>query len=135
MRSRPAPAAVADAAATARRILVGEPVPRAELGAAARTICGLLAHDHPGRTLEVRVPPFAAIQAGLGDRGAHTRGTPPNVVETDAETLLLLALGELVWADALAARRVRASGVHTDMAGWFPCPGFQADGTNSVPDC
>jgi len=120
-RRRPAADELGAAAATAARLSEGADVPRAELAAAVRTVCALLAYDHPGGTLEVRVPPFAAIQAGAGERGAHTRGTPPNVVETDAATLLGLAAGTLTWADADAAHRVRVSGVHTDVGGWFPC--------------
>ena len=120
-RHRPDAAAIAAAAATAARVRDGADVPSPEMAPAVRTVCGLLACDHPGGTLEVRVPPFAAVQTGLGERGAHTRGTPPNVVETDAVTLLSLAIGALRWDEAVAAYRVRASGVHTDMSGWFPC--------------
>ncbi len=121
VRHRPHADELRAAAATAARLRDGDDVPRSELAAAVRTVCALLASDHPGGTLEVRVPPFAAVQTGLGERGAHTRGTPPNVVETDAATMLDLASGTLSWADALADHRVRASGVHTDMSPWFPC--------------
>ena len=62
----------------------------------------------PGRSVEVRVPPFAAVQCVEGPR--HTRGTPPNVVETDPATWLALALGRDDWDAALAAGRVRISG-------------------------
>ena len=121
VRKRPDAAAIDDAAAVACQVAAGADVPRAELGTAVRTVCALLAFDHPGQTVELRVPPFAAVQAGSGDRGAHTRGTPPNVVETDARTLLLLASGTLSWAAALAEHRVRASGVHSDIGDWFGC--------------
>ena len=120
-RRRPSAADTAAAYTTAIRLAGHEDVPRADLAAAVRAVCGLLAYDHPGGTLEVRVPPFAAIQAGIGERGAHTRGTPPNVVETDAATLLSLAAGTLAWADAVAARRVHVGGVHAEIGGWFPC--------------
>jgi hypothetical protein len=79
---------------------------------------GRLTRDAPGRAVEVRIPPFAAVQAVAGPR--HTRGTPPNVVETDAVTWILLATGRLSWAEALAAGRVRASGPRADLSGYLP---------------
>lgn len=72
----------------------------------------------PGKSVEVRVPPYAAVQAIPGVR--HTRGTPPAVVETDAATWLAVATGELGWADALAAGRVTASGERTDLTPYLP---------------
>lgn len=72
----------------------------------------------PGRSVEVRVPPYAAVQAVPG--GRHTRGTPRAVVEMDAETWLALATGELAWADAVAAGRVRASGERADLSPFLP---------------
>lgn len=95
---------------------------RTALAAAARTVCGLLAVRHPGGTVELRVPPYAAVQLGIGERGRHTRGTPPNVVQTDALTLLRLAAGDLPWAEALATHVVRASGIHSDLAALWPLP-------------
>jgi len=97
-------------------------LPRTELAGAARTVCALLAARYPGGSVELRVPPFAAVQLGIGERGRHTRGTPPNVVQTDAVTLLRLAGGSLAWADALATHAVRASGVHSDLAALWPLP-------------
>lgn len=94
----------------------------AELADAARTACALLALHHPGGFVELRVPPYAAVQVGVGDRGRHTRGTPPNVVQTDAPTLLRLAGGTLTWADALSLRLVQASGIHSDLAELWPLP-------------
>jgi hypothetical protein len=81
-------------------------------------LLGLLAAEAPGRAVEVRIPPFAAIQCVEGPR--HTRGTPPNVVETDAATWVLLATGRLAWADAVAAARVRASGPRADISAYLP---------------
>ena len=72
----------------------------------------------PGRSVEVRVPPYAAVQAVEGVR--HTRGTPPAVVETDASTWIGLALGELTWADATAHGLLRASGERSDLSPWLP---------------
>lgn len=108
--------------AAAATLATGDPLPRGELAAAARTVCALLAARHPGGTVELRVPPFAAVQLGIGERGRHTRGTPPNVVQTDATTLLRLAGGSLAWTDAVATHAVRASGVHSDLAGLWPLP-------------
>jgi hypothetical protein len=77
-----------------------------------------LADVAPGHAVEVRVPPDGAVQALDGPR--HTRGTPPNVVETDPATWLALATGELTWEEALAAGRVRASGERADLSGYLP---------------
>lgn len=77
-----------------------------------------LADVAPGNSVEVRVPPDGAVQAVAGPR--HTRGTPPNVVETDPDTWLALATGDLAWADAVAAGRVLASGDRADLAPWLP---------------
>ena len=77
-----------------------------------------LAASSPGRSVEVRVPPDGAVQAIAGPR--HTRGTPPNVVETDPVTWLALATGRLSWAEATASGRVRASGARADLAPVLP---------------
>lgn len=97
-------------------------LPAAELAPAARTVCALLALAYPGGSVELRIPPFAAVQLGIGERGRHTRGTPPNVVQTDAETLLCLAAGTLRWAEAHEAHRIQASGPHSDLSGLWPLP-------------
>lgn len=75
----------------------------------------------PGRSVEVRVPPYAAVQAIEGVR--HTRGTPPAVVETDAETWIALAAGDLAWSAAEAAGRVRASGERAGLTPYLPLTG------------
>jgi hypothetical protein len=95
---------------------------RSELAGAARTVCLLLAQRYPGGTVELRIPPFAAVQLGIGERGRHTRGTPPNVVQTDPVTLLRLAGGSLTWDQALATHGVRASGIRADLALLWPLP-------------
>jgi uncharacterized SCP-like protein len=74
----------------------------------------------PGRAVEVRVPPFGAVQCVAGQR--HTRGTPPNVVETDAPTWLRLATGRQSWAEAIAAGLVMASGQRSDLSPYLPLP-------------
>jgi hypothetical protein len=78
----------------------------------------LLQQRAPGASVEVRVPPYAAVQVIEGVR--HTRGTPPAVVETDGETWLALARGEMSWTAALDGARVRASGERTDLTPFLP---------------
>jgi hypothetical protein len=77
-----------------------------------------MAERWPGHTCEVRVPPFGVVQCLAGPR--HTRGTPPNVVETDAVSWLELATGRLDWAAAVGAGRVRASGERADLSDLLP---------------
>jgi len=89
-----------------------------ELRAAARYLLQLLAARHPGRVLEVRIPPVAAVQCLPGP--VHTRGTPPNVVETDPVTWVRLATGRLGWADAVGSAAVHASGPRADLAAYLP---------------
>jgi hypothetical protein len=96
----------------------GEQPPRAVLGAAVKTTARWLAQQVPGRSVELRVPPHVAVQLVPGPR--HTRGTPPNVVETDAATWLRLATGELVWEQAVADGRVSASGNRADLGPHLP---------------
>ncbi|MFD7660858.1 sterol carrier family protein [Actinosynnema sp. NPDC059797] len=92
--------------------------PRPALAAAVRLSLRTLEQVAPGRSVEVRVPPFAAVQCVAGPR--HTRGTPPNVVETDARTWLELAVGRLGWAEAVADARVTASGSRADLSSVLP---------------
>lgn len=105
------------AAVAAARAADHEPR-RAALRAAVRYTLSLLAERAPGRSVEVRIPPFAAIQCVPGTR--HTRGTPPNVVETDALTWLDLASGRLGWPAAMASGRVQASGQRADLSSYLP---------------
>ncbi|MCW2637672.1 MAG: hypothetical protein JWQ99_4039 [Blastococcus sp.] len=92
--------------------------PRAVLGAAVKTTARWLAQQVPGRSVEVRIPPHVAVQCVEGPR--HTRGTPPNVIETDAATWLRLATGELTWAHAVAEGKVTASGNRADLSPYLP---------------
>lgn len=77
-----------------------------------------LAARAPGRSVEVRVPPLGAVQCIEGPR--HTRGTPTNVVETDAATWLLLVLGVQTWEEARATGTIRASGQRADLSAYLP---------------
>lgn len=92
--------------------------PRAQLAEAVRCSLRTLAVDAPGGSVEVRVPPYGAVQCLGGP--AHTRGTPPNVVETDSRTWLRLAAGMLTWADAVAQGSVSASGNRADLSAVLP---------------
>ncbi len=85
---------------------------------AVRYLLQVLAENAPGPTVEVRVPPFGAVQCIDGP--THTRGTPPNVVETDAATWLSLATGGLNFATAVRDGRVSASGQRADLAPYLP---------------
>ena len=91
---------------------------RTDLATAVRYLLQLLVEKAPGNAVEVRVPPFGAVQVIEGPR--HTRGTPPNVVETDAATWIDLATGAEAWPDAVAAGRIAASGTRADLAALLP---------------
>ena len=92
---------------------------RADLANAVRLTARTLAATAPGAAVEVRIPPFVAVQCVPGQR--HTRGTPPNVVETDPRTWLLLATGLLQPGKATADGALRLSGARAgEIAGWLP---------------
>lgn len=81
----------------------------------------LLAMQYPGKAIEVRIPPYAAVQCGDGP--SHTRGTPPNVIEMDAQTWLQLVNGTRLWADAYNEGLIMASGVRADLSHLLPLQG------------
>ncbi|MGC0362416.1 hypothetical protein ABH922_000400 [Rhodococcus sp. 27YEA15] len=116
------PAALRTALLTVGPWLLDPELPRpsrTDLGAAVKSSARTLEQIAPGSSVEVRVPPFVAVQCVEGPR--HTRGTPPNVVETDARTWLLLVTGLLDFADAAGDGRVDASGGRAaDIAHWLP---------------
>jgi hypothetical protein len=91
---------------------------RADLKLLTKHFLALLSQRAPGRSVEVRVPPFAAAQVVPGVR--HTRGTPPAVVELDGATWVALATGRLTWAGAVAEGRIRASGERADLSAYLP---------------
>ena len=124
---RAALAAVADAraGAGAAGTPAGAPLPRTETATAVRYLLQLLDEKAPGNSVEVRVPPFGAVQCIAGT--AHRRGTPPAVVETDADTWLSLATGALTWADAVANGKVLASGERADLSGYLPISPMAAE--------
>lgn len=104
------------AVATARD--AGEKPARTDLATAVRYLLQLLIEKAPGNAVEMRVPPFGAVQVVEGPR--HTRGTPPNVVETDPLTWIDLATGVLAWTDAASAGRLTASGTRADLTALLP---------------
>ena len=95
-----------------------EQPPRSVVAAAVKTSARWLAQQVPGRSVELRVPPHVAVQCVEGPR--HTRGTPPNVIETDAATWLRLATGLQTWVDVLAEGKVMASGNRADLSAHLP---------------
>jgi hypothetical protein len=91
---------------------------RPTLALAVRGLAERLAEGVPGHHVELRVPPYTAVQCVEGPR--HTRGTPPNVVEAEPVAWVQLCTGELAWADAVADGRVRTWGDRADLSPWLP---------------
>lgn len=91
---------------------------RAEAGTAVRYSLQVLAQRHPGQAVEVRVPPFGAVQIGSGT--VHRRGTPPAVVEMKTDTWLALAVGVLTWENAVNAKQINATGIGSDLTAYLP---------------
>ena len=106
------------------KVLTAAELEGADTRALVKHYLAVLETRAPGRSVEVRVPPYAAVQAIPGVR--HTRGTPPAVVETDAETWLAVATGRTTWAEALDSGRVAASGERTDLTPYLPLTGEHA---------
>lgn len=94
------------------------PLDRDAVNSASRLLANVLATAARGRSVELRIPPVVAVQAVEGPR--HTRGTPPNVVETDATTWLELATGRRDWYDAVEAGAISASGDRADLSSYLP---------------
>ncbi|MET9442361.1 sterol carrier family protein [Streptomyces sp. NPDC006610] len=94
------------------------PYDRQALAACTRLLADALAAKAPGGATEVRIPPYAVVQCAEGPR--HTRGTPPNVVETDPLTWVRLATGRTCWQEALDGARVSASGERADLSAYLP---------------
>src|ERR1700761_7376173 len=115
---KPDPEGEASVAAVAAAFDSGAEPERAALRSAARFLLLELERARPGRSVEVRVVPVAAVQVVEGPR--HTRGTPPNVVETDPLTWFRLATGRLDWAEAVDEGLVRASGGRSDLSAYLP---------------
>src|SRR6202012_5778385 len=118
---RPNPDDAAYVTGATRALDAGEEPPREALRSAVRYLLLVLAETVPGKAVEVRVPPVAAVQCIPGVR--HTRGPPPNVVETDPVTWIRLATGRLDWAAAVATGQVQASGSRSDLSPFLPVGG------------
>lgn len=112
------PAAPEAVAVVASALSVGEAVSRADMKTAVKLVLADLTGRAPGKSVEVRVPPFAAVQVVSG--ATHRRGTPPALVQMSATTVLGLATGVLTWAHAVSAGQVRASGERSDLSALFP---------------
>jgi hypothetical protein len=115
------PAAPADVAAALARLATGPatgPATDADLRLLTKHFLAVLEQRAPGRSVEVRVPPYAAVQVIAGVR--HTRGTPPAVVETDPETWVALATGRLSWEAAEEGGSITASGERADLSSYLP---------------
>jgi hypothetical protein len=110
--------AAVEAALTAIGADALDDLDRATQRTAVRFTLQLLGQRAPGHSVEVRVPPLAAIQAVAGP--THRRGTPSAVVEMDPPTWLALATGALTWDRACATGRIRASGERADLSAWLP---------------
>ncbi|NEA35573.1 sterol carrier family protein [Streptomyces sp. SID13031] len=100
-----------------RRYDAGE-AGRTELKLLVKELLKLLVAKAPGHAVEVRVPPYGAVQCIEGPR--HTRGTPGAVIEMQADLWIALALGRISWLDARATGKVRASGERTDLTDLLP---------------
>ena len=122
---RPDPRGRESVTAVARALDDGVPPEAGELRDAARYLLQLLAARYPGRVLEVRIPPVAAVQCLPGP--VHTRGTPPNVVETGPLPWIRLATGRTSWARITGAEgnvaQLTASGERSDLSGLLPVMG------------
>ena len=99
-------------------ISAGHPVSRQEWKAAVKAVLSDLSSIAPGRSVEVRVPPYAAVQVVAGT--THRRGTPPALVQMSPQTLLHLATGDVGWVEASVAGAIRASGERSDLSSLFP---------------
>ena len=91
---------------------------RNDVAGAVRYLLQMMSDAAPGHTVELRVPPFGAIQCVEGPE--HTRGTPPNVVEMDSLTWIALATGTVSWTEAYDAGKISASGVRSDLSSQLP---------------
>ena len=96
-------------------VQAGDP---SQVATAVRYLLEELSSRAPGNTVEVRVPPFGAVQCVEGPR--HTRGTPPNVVEMAPAVWFDLAVGRLGWDQAVSAGQIHASGTRAEIKGLLP---------------
>ena len=88
-----------------------------EIMSQVKEILAKISKIAPGHAVELRIPPYSAIQCVEGPK--HTRGTPPNVVEMSAEVLLDISKGKINWASAISDGRISASGERSDISALF----------------
>jgi hypothetical protein len=88
-----------------------------EIMSQVKTILAKISKIAPGHAVELRIPPYSAIQCVEGPK--HTRGTPPNVVEMSADVLFDIAGGKINWTDAISDGRISASGERSDLSALF----------------
>ena len=88
-----------------------------EVMSQVKTILAKISKIAPGHAVELRIPPYSAIQCVEGPK--HTRGTPPNVVEMSAEVLFDIVGGKINWPDAISDGRISASGERSDLSALF----------------
>ena len=88
-----------------------------EIMSQVKTILAKISKIAPGHAVELRIPPYSAIQCVEGPK--HTRGTPPNVVEMSAEVLFDIVGGKINWPDAISDGRISASGERSDLSALF----------------
>ena len=89
-----------------------------QLATAVRFLLEELGSNHPGNSVEVRIPPLGAVQCIEGP--SHSRGTPANVVEMDPASWIELALGRISFEELILAGKLSASGNRSDLTGLFP---------------
>ena len=77
----------------------------------------LVKNISPGKSVELRVPPYGAIQCVAGSN--HRRGTPPNTVEMSGQTLIKLINEPSLWITLCESGEVRASGLLSDLSNLF----------------
>jgi hypothetical protein len=85
-----------------------------QISVIVKEILGLIKEISPGKSVELRIPPYGAIQCVEGIN--HKRGTPPNTVEMSAQVLIQLRNDPDLWAELVAAGQIAASGVNTDLS-------------------
>ena len=82
-----------------------------------KEILDLIKNISPGKSVELRVPPYGAIQCVAGSN--HRRGTPPNTVELSGQTLIKLINEPALWGSLCESGEVRASGLLSDLSNVF----------------
>jgi hypothetical protein len=88
-----------------------------QITATVKEILDLIKNISPGKSVELRVPPYGAIQCVAGSN--HRRGTPPNTVEMTGETLVRLINEPRLWDTFCESGEVRASGLLSDLSNVF----------------